>query len=130
MSGPARVSAVARVRAALDVARRVVGPAARVTGRATAAAMSALWRHREIVNAILVRALWWGALVAWWSAAVPLVAGGELDVERALVVFAAGAAVCALVVVLGRASRLRWWGGALGSVHGMCAVALWLVANG
>jgi hypothetical protein len=121
---------MARARAAANVAMRVLGPVARMVGRGARALGTGLWRHREIVNAILVRALWWGALVAWWSAAVPLVAGGAIDVQRALVVFAAGTAVCAMVVALGRASRLRWWGGALGSVHGMCAVALWLVVNG
>jgi hypothetical protein len=101
----------------------------RLTGRALAATGAFVWRHREIVRSFAVRVAWWGALVAWWTVALELLGGGPLDIERALLVFATGAAVCAMVVVLGRASRMRWWGGALGSVHGMCAVIVWLVAN-
>jgi len=123
-------STLARATVAMQLALRVLGPVASVIGRGARAFGAWLWRHREVSIALLVRAAWWGALVAWWSVAVQLVGGGEIDVQRALVVFAAGAAVCAVVVALGRASRLRWWGGALGSVHGMCAVVVWLVANG
>lgn len=123
-------SAIAYAKTATHFAVRVLGPVVRALGRGARALGMWLLRHREVSIALLVRALWWGALVAWWSVAVQLVGGGEIDVQRALVVFAAGAAVCAMVVALGRASRLRWWGGALGSVHGMCAVVVWLVANG
>lgn len=78
---------------------------------------------------MLTRVAWWAALAAWWTTALALVGGGPLEIRGALVVFAAGALACAAVVSLGGARRLRWWGGALGSVHGTSAVVLWFVAN-
>lgn len=103
--------------------------AAATIGRGLAWGATATWRRREGVVAILGRVAWWGALVAWWSAAVSLLGGDLLDVDRARLLFVAGAVACAMVVVSCRAGRLRWLGGALGSLHGVSAVVLWFVVH-
>lgn len=87
------------------------------------------WRRRVVLGASLTRGAWWAALAAWWTAAVGLLGGGVLDVEHSLVVFAVGTGVCAAVVAFGGVPRVRWLGGALGSLHGASAVVLWFVVS-
>jgi hypothetical protein len=105
------------------------GALARAMGRGASAAARGSWRRREALVEVLTRIGWWGALLAWWSAAVALLGGGPLDLPRARLLFVAGAVACAVVVAASRARRLRWLGGALGSLHGGCAVVLWFVIH-
>lgn len=128
MSGETLEAKEHAARIAARVAAVAVG-VARWIGRGLAWGAAATWRRREAVVAILGRAAWWGALVAWWSAAVSVLGGGVLDLDRARLLFVAGALACALVVASSRAGRLRWLGGALGSLHGASAVVLWFVGQ-
>lgn len=117
---------------AARIAARVVaiaGWSAQWIGRGLAWTGRATWRRREAVVAVVARAAWWGALVAWWSAAVSVLGGGLLDLDRARLLCVGGAIACAVVVASSRAARLRWLGGALGSLHGASAVVLWFVGN-
>lgn len=128
MSGETLGAKVHAARIAARVAAVAVWSAQRL-GRGLAWIGAGTWRRRGAVVAVLARAAWWGALVAWWSAAVSVLGGGLLDLDRALLSCIAGAIACAVVVASSRASRLRWLGGALGSLHGASAVVLWFVAN-
>ena len=84
-----------------------------------------LWRHRTLVGALLVRALWVIALLL-------LVEGGRrlLQIEVAIdpialrQTFAIGLGLCTLTVLLAAHRRIRWAGIALGTAHGALVLVL------
>ncbi len=125
-------------RRALVVAARGGGAAAQWLGR------EAL-RRRLALLAVATRVVWWVALFAWVQTAVVLLGppgtGGDRGSDLAAlatahgdafaaarVSFVIGAIACALIVLLASSRRMRWAGGALGSMHGASAVVLWLLA--
>ncbi len=89
------------------------------------------WVHRAVLNAIFVRAAWWGSL---WLAVQTT--GNLLDtrvtlaVDPSLMRFGVGLGLCWLVVVLATAPRLRRAAIALGAVHGGLGLVLWTLAGG
>jgi hypothetical protein len=89
-----------------------------------------LQRHRGLLFALFVRALWWGALAL-------LLLGGRALVEihdrapfvqEALPAFLSGLAVCAFLLVIASPARLRWAAFALGLGHGGLLALVWVVS--
>lgn len=115
--------------AVLAVVARALAKAVVALRRVVSTVGRGAWRQRAQIAAVLTRAGWWAALAAWTTTAAGVLGTGVLDLDRAVVVFATGAAVCAAIVALGHARRMRWLGATLGSLHGISAVVLWFVAN-
>ena len=103
----------------------LVGRARPIVARGAAACGRALWRHRGVVGAITVRALWVGALLL-------LVEGGRavLQIEQPLdpialrQTFGVGLGLCSVTVLLAAHRRIRWAGVALGTAHGALVLVL------
>jgi hypothetical protein len=103
----------------------VLGKLGPLLVRGGAALGRGLWRHRTIVGAVIVRALWVIALLL-------LVEGGRrlLQIEVALdpvalrQTFAVGLGLCTLTVLFAVHRRIRWAAIALGTAHGALVLVL------
>jgi hypothetical protein len=103
----------------------LVGKTRPIVARGAAACGRTLWRHRSVVGAITVRALWVGALLL-------LVEGGRrlLQIEQPLdpialrQTFGLGLGLCSMTVLLAAHRRIRWAGIALGTAHGALVLVL------
>jgi hypothetical protein len=89
----------------------------------------ALWWARQPLFGLLVRGLWWGALVLLLRTALDVLDTSQpIDVDGARAWFAVGVAGCAAVTALADCRRLRWAGIALGTAHGAAYVLLQTLA--
>jgi hypothetical protein len=97
-------------------------------GRSVGAIARAAGRRRAVLGALAARVVFWGALLLWCSATIALLGGGVIDIEATMTRFVLGAAACAVVTLSASAARLRWLTAAVGSLHGVAGVTLWLIA--
>ena len=98
---------------------------------ATRRGLGALFtRHRAVLFGLLTRGMWWGALallLLGGQALIEIHGRAPLD-QRALPAFAAGLALCALLVTIAAQARLRWAALVLGFSHGGLLALCWVVA--
>lgn len=87
-------------------------------------------RHRAALFGLFTRGMWWGSLallLLGGQALIEIHGRAPLD-QRALPAFAAGLALCALLVMIAAQARLRWAALVLGFSHGGLLALCWVVA--
>ncbi len=95
-------------------------------GRGLAVLGQVTWRRRRTGVALASRAAWWIALWLLATGGVRLLGWQVEAVDRSLwMPFAIGVGLCAAIVLLAPARRMRLFGTALGTAHGAMALLTW-----
>ena len=99
----------------------------RALGRGLAMLGRASWRQRRTGVSLASRAAWWAALWLLAIGGARLIGWQVEAIDRSLwTPFAIGVALCAAIVLLAPARRLRLFGSVLGTAHGAMALLTWL----
>lgn len=86
------------------------------------------WSHRRTGVSAASRVAWWAALWLLATGGVRLLGWNVDAIDRSLwLPFAIGIGLCATVVLLAPARRMRLFGTALGTAHGAMALLTWAV---